>query len=145
MKHLPRLLAATLLFGCQFQPSVPLEAGPERILVGDDEVEEVELATLWVSYQIRVVLVNGEPSDHAAEEAGVYYRLAMPPGRHVLGVKLDYRSPTQRVQSEVVDLELTLEPGADARLLDLEAGARAERRFTPVVLAGAPQATPDAE
>jgi hypothetical protein len=98
-----------------------------------------ERSEVWVSYQIVVEAVDGVPTSYRAEDPGLYHCLALPAGEHRLTLRLDYRAPLEDVRSgERVELDVRLAPGAAYRLLDLNAGRRRGRVFTPWLLDGAP-------
>jgi hypothetical protein len=105
--------------------------------VGDASAERP--AELWVSYQIEVTGVDGVRTDYRAQGPGLYYRLALPAGEHLLRLRLNYRSPLQIVRSEDLETSVTLAPGEAYRLFDLNAGRIRGRVLAPWLEPGAPE------
>ena len=141
------MLLALLVLGAACRAagaSSPLPPIPQRgethheHLSGASSTEES--ADVWVSYQISVVAVDGVPTDYAARERCLYYRVRLPAGERVLTLRLDYRAPTHRVVTTGgTDKVVQLEANRAYRLLDLAAGETRGRTFTPWLLQGAPR------
>jgi hypothetical protein len=131
-------LALLAALACAGPRAIPkrLADGYEHATQG---VPEERRATVWVSYQIEVVAIDGAEVDYRAVESGLYYRVAFAPGEHLLRLRLNYHAPLGVVRSEAeIELPVELEPGAAYKLLDLNAGRVRERVFTPWLEPGAP-------
>lgn len=84
--------------------------------------------------------VDGTRTDYRPEQRCVYYCITLPPGPHILELRLDYESPTHHVRTDgSLQKSIELEPGQSYTLLDLTAGIRRGRTFSPWLLHGPPE------
>ena len=134
---IPLFAALSLLFaGCEGPPTVPWRALSSR---EQNAPADAAAATLWVSYQIEIVKIDSRAADLRAPARGVYYKVLATPGEHELTLRLNYKAPIHEVRSEVpATIHVRLEAGREYRLLDLAAGIRRDRKFTPWLQPGAP-------
>jgi hypothetical protein len=134
-------LAVALATSCRVGPPAVPCRGSEQFAHRVTDLAPDQRAEVWVSYQLAIEAVDGEPTAYRASEPGLYYLVTLPAGVHVLTLRLDYHAPLEDVHaSEPVEMPVTLEAGAAYRLLDLNAGRQRERTLTPWLEPGAPAA-----
>jgi len=125
--------------GCRTAPAIPKRA-QGRYEHALDGVPLDQRSELWVSYQIEVAAIDGAATDYRAEQSGLYYCIALRAGEHRLGLRLEYAAPLQEVRSDsAVEIDVSLAAGESYRLIDLNAGRKRGRVFTPWLIGGAPE------